>query len=106
MAKAKYYLLTSDFIDGREAERIGLVSRAVPRAEVMPEAMRIARQLADGPQAAARFTKRALNQWLRLGGIVSFDYSLALEMLGFFGQDPQDGAARIREGWAKRAAGG
>ncbi|MGH7399846.1 MAG: enoyl-CoA hydratase-related protein, partial [Candidatus Rokuibacteriota bacterium] len=24
MAKAKYYLLTSDFIDGREAERIGL----------------------------------------------------------------------------------
>src|SRR5207302_3280550 len=30
MAKAKYYLLTSDFIDGREAERIGLVSRCVP----------------------------------------------------------------------------
>src|SRR5262249_39407194 len=26
MAKAKYYLLTSDFIDGRQAERIGMVS--------------------------------------------------------------------------------
>ena len=29
MAKAKYYLLTADFIEGREAERIGLVSRCV-----------------------------------------------------------------------------
>src|SRR5262249_13771874 len=30
MAKAKYYLLTCDFIDGREAERIGMVSLCVP----------------------------------------------------------------------------
>jgi enoyl-CoA hydratase len=96
MAKAKYYLLTCDFLDGREAERIGLVSRAVPRAELMPEAMRIARQLADGSQSAIRFTKRSLNQWLRLGGIASFDYSLALEMLGFMGADVPAGIAAIR----------
>ncbi len=97
MAKAKYYLLTCDFIDGREAERIGLVSKAVPREEVRPTAMRIARQLADGPQPALRFTKRALNQWLRLGGIASFDYSLALEMLGFFGADVAAGIKGIVE---------
>jgi enoyl-CoA hydratase len=101
MAKSKYYLLTSDFLDGREAERIGLVSKAVTRDEVLPEAMRIARQLAAGPQHALRFTKRALNQWLRLGGLASFDYSLALEMLGFFGQDPADGMEKIRAGWKR-----
>jgi enoyl-CoA hydratase len=99
MAKAKYYLLTSDFLDGREAERIGLVSKAVAREEVAGEALRIARGLAAGPQPALRFTKRALNQWLRLGGLASFDYSLALEMLGFFGQDPADGMEKIRAGW-------
>ncbi len=99
MAKAKYYLLTSDFIDGREAERIGLVSKCVPKEQVLPEAMAIARRLADGPQSALRFTKRALNQWLRLGGLTSFDYSLALEMLGFFGQDPADGIAAIKSRW-------
>jgi enoyl-CoA hydratase len=104
MAKAKYYLLTSEFIDGREAERIGLVSRCVPRAKVMTEAMRIARGLAEGPQPALRFTKRALNQWYRLGGVVAFDYSLALEMLGFFGQDAKDGAAAIRARWAAQPA--
>jgi enoyl-CoA hydratase len=97
MAKAKYYLLTCDFIDGREAERIGLVSKALPRDQVVPEAMRIARQLADGPQPALRFTKRALNQWLRLGGLASFDYSLAIEMLGFFGADVAEGVKGIRE---------
>jgi enoyl-CoA hydratase len=97
MAKAKYYLLTADFLDGREAERIGLVSKAVPREQLMPEAMRVARQLADGPQFAVRATKRALNQWLRLGGVTSFDYSLALEMLGFFGADVSAGMEGIRE---------
>ena len=97
MAKAKYYLLTCDFLDGKEAERIGLVSKALPREQVVPEAMRIARQLADGPQPALRFTKRALNQWLRLGGLASFDYSLAVEMLGFFGADVAEGVKGIRE---------
>ncbi len=91
MAKAKLYLLTADWIDGREAERIGLVSRAVPQDQVVPVAMEYARKLADGPQYAIRFTKRALNQWLRLGGLASFDYSLALEMLNFFDVDVQAG---------------
>jgi enoyl-CoA hydratase len=97
MAKAKYYLLTSDFLDGREAERIGLVSKAVPRERVKDEALELARRLAAGPQPALRFTKRALNQWLRLGGIASFDYSAALEILGFFSPDPAEGAQAILE---------
>src|SRR5262249_48953978 len=33
LAKAKYYLMTADFVDGKEAERIGLVSLCVPRDE-------------------------------------------------------------------------
>jgi len=97
MAKAKYYLLTGDFIDGREAERIGLVSKAVPRARLMEEARAVARRLAEGSQPAQRFTKRALNQWLKLGGITAFDYSAALEIMGFFGPDPAEGARAIIE---------
>ena len=64
MAKAKYYLMTADFIDGAEAERIGLVSKAVDGDDVLPEAMRIAQTLATGPNDAIKFTKRALNHWL------------------------------------------
>ena len=35
MAKAKYYLMTADFVDGPEAERIGLVTRCVPDDRVL-----------------------------------------------------------------------
>ena len=105
MAKAKYFLLTGDFIDGREAERIGLVSRAVPRAELMTTTMEIANRLAASPQPALRFTKRALNQWLRLGGVASFDYSLALEMLGFFGAAPGESVAAMTARWKQSGTG-
>jgi len=96
MAKAKYYLLTSDFIDGREAERIGLVSKAVPTEEVLPEALAIAERLAAGPTHATSFTKRALNHWLRQA-LPNFEASLAYEMLNFLGPDSAEGVAALRE---------
>src|SRR3954471_24251592 len=63
MAKAKYYLLTAEFIDGREAERIGLVSLCRPAAEVVPTALEVAGKLSRSPQYALRWTKRSLNNW-------------------------------------------
>ena len=97
MAKAKYYLLTCEFLDGAEAERIGLVSQVVPHEELMDKAMEVANKLASGSQQALRYTKRSLNQWLRQAEHTSFDYSLALEMLGFFGEDIQEGLNSVRE---------
>ena len=96
MAKAKYYLLTADFLDGREAERIGLVSLCVPAAEVLPKAMEVADRLAQGSQVSIRWTKRALNNWLRQAGPI-FDQSLALEMLTFMHPDVREGARALRE---------
>jgi enoyl-CoA hydratase len=96
MAKAKYYLLTSEFLDGREAERIGLVSRAVPAEKLMDVAWTVAESLARGSQPSIRFTKRALNNWIRQAGPI-FDQSLALEMLTFMGDDVREGMQAIRE---------
>ena len=96
LAKAKYYLITSDFIDGKTADQIGLVSKSVPRAELHDEAMKVATKIATGPQDAARWTKRALNLWVK-NAAPAFDASLAMEMLGFFGPDAAEGAASIAE---------
>ncbi len=94
MAKAKYYLLTAEFIDGEEAERIGLVSRCVAREEVLDTALQVADRIATGPQQAARWTKRTLNHWLRQA-IPAFDASVAYEMLSFLGPDVQEGTQAI-----------
>ena len=96
MAKAKYYLLTADFIEGREAERIGLVSRCEEADDVMPAALELAGRLAQGGQMGLRFTKRALNGWLRQAMPI-FEQSLALEMIGFLGGDAVEGVAAVRD---------
>lgn len=95
MAKSKYYLLTSRFVSGEEAERIGLVSMAVDTPEVLSTAMEIAVDLANGPQDAIRFTKYALNNWLRQAGPI-FDAALALEMLNLFSPDVSEGLRAMK----------
>ena len=96
MAKAKYYLLLCEPITGEEAERIGLVSLAVPDAELSSRALDIAVRLAEGAPNAIRSTKYALNNWLRTAGPI-FDASLGLEFLGFTGPELTEGVAALRE---------
>lgn len=96
MAKAKYYLLLCEPVSGEEAERIGLVSLAVDEAELLPKAFEVAQKLAHGSQTAIRWTKYALNNWLRSAG-PAFDASLALEFMGFAGPDVREGVSSLRE---------
>ncbi len=101
MAKAKYYLLLCEAVSGEEAERIGLVSLAVDEAELIEKAFEVAEKLSRGSQSAIKWTKYALNNWLRLAG-PSFDASLALEFMGFSGPDVKEGISSLREKRAPR----
>lgn len=96
MAKTKYYVLTSEKLTGAEAERIGLVSLAVPREQVLPRALEVATQLAQGSQRALRFTKRALNMWLT-NALPQHELSGALEILDFAGADYREARQAFRE---------
>ena len=96
LAKAKYYLLTCDTLSGEEAERIGLISLVVDDADLDARAVEVASRLASGAPHAIRWTKYALNNWLRLAG-PTFDTSLALEMLGFSSDEVKEGLAAHRE---------
>jgi len=92
MAKAKYYLLTCEPIDGETAERLGLVSLVVDDDQLQATALKVARRLAEGAPTAVRWTKYAMNNWLRMMGPV-FDTSVALEFLGFAGPEVREGLA-------------
>ncbi len=96
MARAKYYLLLCKEIRGEEAERIGLVSLCVDDDQVYSEALKIANELAESSPTAIRWTKYALNDWLRLAGPI-FDTSLTLEFLGFSGPDVKEGIQAFKE---------
>ncbi|WP_147373079.1 enoyl-CoA hydratase/isomerase family protein, partial [Calidithermus terrae] len=94
--KAKYYLLLNEPMSGEEAERLGLVSLCVEDDQVYAKSLEIARKLAKGSPTALRWSKYALNNWLRLAG-PTFDTSLALEFLGFLGPDAKEGLASLKE---------
>ena len=96
MSKAKYYLMTAEFINGVEAERMGMVSLCLPLEEVLPKAMEIADKLAAGSQQAIRGTKSTLNGWMQMAAPI-FDNSLRMEMLCFLGEDAAEGIAAVKE---------
>ena len=96
MAKAKYHLLLCEPVNGEKAEQLGLVALAVEDDQLEAKSLEIARRLAEGAPTAIRFTKYALNNWLRLAG-PTFDTSLALEILGFAGSEVKEGLASHRE---------
>lgn len=96
MAKAKYYLLLNEPVSGEEAERIGLVSLCVDDAKVYETALSVAVRLANGSPSAIRWTKYALNNWLRMAGPI-FDTSTALEFLGFTTPEAAEGLSAVRE---------
>jgi enoyl-CoA hydratase len=95
LAKSKYHLLLCEPLSGEEAERIGLVSLCVEDDQLQDKALEVAGKLAAGSQSAIRWTKYALNNWLRMAG-PTFDTSLALEFMGFCGPDVREGLASLR----------
>lgn len=86
MAKAKYFLWNLEPLTGRRADELGIVTMALPRAEVLPKALSLAAELAEMSQPGIRGTKRALNGWLRQAMPI-FEHSAALEMFDFLGPD-------------------
>jgi enoyl-CoA hydratase/carnithine racemase len=70
--RAAELLFTGDVIDAEAARAIGLVSRVVPHAELMPSAMALAERVAANPPLAVRALKAGLRRaldpdWRELG---------------------------------------
>ncbi|MFG1244322.1 enoyl-CoA hydratase/isomerase family protein [Xanthobacter versatilis] len=96
MAKSKYHLMTNAPVTGEEAERMGLVSLCVEDDKVMERALEVAAKLAAGAPEALRFTKIALNNWLKAAW-PAFEASLAFGILGFAGPEAGEGLQALRE---------
>jgi enoyl-CoA hydratase len=96
-ALAKQYLLTGDPVTAADAERMGLVNRAVPAAELRDTALAFARRLAAGAPLAVRYTKMAVNKLIKEALNVSFDTATALELVTFASEDHREALAALRD---------
>jgi enoyl-CoA hydratase/carnithine racemase len=75
LSKATELLMTGDFIEAEEAERIGLYNRVVPRAQLEAATRQFAEKLANGPTLGVAKTKEMLNRELHM----SFESALEAE---------------------------
>jgi enoyl-CoA hydratase/carnithine racemase len=60
--RARYFLLTGQVIDAREAHRLGLVAEVLPKDKVLPRAWELARDLAAQPEVLVRHTRAVLTE--------------------------------------------
>lgn len=74
--KARELLFTCDYIDGKEAERIGLVNRAVPPEQLMEETMTMANKIAANSLFSINLIKKGLN----MAGEVSLEALMDFEV--------------------------
>ena len=75
MGWAKHLTLTGERIDAAQAERIGLVTKVVPAAELVEAALALARTIAAAPPRALRYVKQGFD----LAADAAFANALTLE---------------------------
>ena len=75
--KAKELLFTSEYLDGKEAERIGLVNKAVPLDQLMEKTREMARKIAENSSFSVKMIKKGLNM---ARGEVSLDALMDYEV--------------------------
>lgn len=75
--KARELLFTGEYIDGREAERIGLVNRAVPGDQLMVQAREMAAKISANSSFSIKMIKKGL---LMARGEVSLEALMDFEI--------------------------
>ncbi|MBN1615357.1 MAG: enoyl-CoA hydratase/isomerase family protein [Deltaproteobacteria bacterium] len=89
--KAKELLMTSRLISGKEAERIGLVNKAVPPDRLVDEVWQMAKEMAEVPPEGMTMLKEAMSTHLQILGMDAlFSYHRQLNALGRLGKDDDD----------------
>ena len=99
--KAAELMFTGDIIDAREAERVGLINRVLPHADLPQYVRELAERLARGPTRAIGLCKRTLNVGLTADLATTLDAEAEGQGLASQTEDHWEGVQAFLE---KRAA--
>jgi enoyl-CoA hydratase/carnithine racemase len=81
MNRGRYYLLTGQTLDARQALDLGLVAEVLPPDKLMARAWELAEDLAKRPTLLLRYTRLLLTEALRRQMHDLLGYGLGMEML-------------------------
>ncbi len=97
LGKALEYLYTGDFIEAKEAERLGVLNRLVPADELEKETMSLARKIADGPPISLKLMKLQVYKGLGMDLDTALQMAAACETITLSSEDHKEGVAAFRE---------
>jgi len=97
MSRAAELLFTGDVIDAKTAADWGLVSRVVPAADLMTEALALAEKIAQQPPHALRLAKSLLKQGQNASYDTLMEMSAAAQAISHLTDDHMEGVDAILE---------
>jgi enoyl-CoA hydratase len=96
-ARAKEFLLTGRSLTAEEAERLGLINRAVPAADLDRVVDEFVVELMKNPARAVQWTKLSINIGLKQVTQAVMDASVAYEALSNMTRDHREAVSAMRE---------
>ena len=105
MARASELLLTGRLVEGAEAERLGILNRAVLAADVLPAALALAQTIADNAPFAVQETKRAIRRGLALEVAEAARAEAHVQAASIVMADAREGIAALLEKRAPKFTG-
>jgi enoyl-CoA hydratase len=83
MKRTKELLFTGDSVSGKEADRIGMINRAVPADKLEEEVNKLAAKIAEMPLALIKLHKATVNRSFEMMGMRNaVNYALELHAFG------------------------
>lgn len=97
LGKALEYLYTGDFMEAKEAEKLGVLNRLVPADELEKETMALAGKIASGPPLSMRLMKLQVYEGLQMDLETALQMAAACETITLTSEDHKEGVAAFRE---------
>lgn len=95
--QAKMLMFTGDFVSAAEAVQLGLVNRAVPRAQLMGDAMALAQRIADKSPWALRLLKSSMLHGADMPLSAALAHEMATISLVLETEDAHEGCSAFLE---------
>lgn len=95
LGRATDMMMTGRYVDADEAERIGLIHRAVESNELDSATHDLVKKLTSGPPIALAFTKKAIRRSLDRDMAGEFDYEILAQVQCLQTEDHREGARAV-----------